>query len=308
MANKEKALQQIDNIAQQAELEPQVIYDYLLGKVNKPLNEKSALLPKVLSYLGCVFLLGGVISFISLFWFDIGTFGRIGLSLGLGFSIYLLACYIECSESPPAISTPLHILAFLIQIVGLFVFLASYYPSSATWEHPSLFVFGILGLQQGLTLVAFKRAVFVFNALLCLTICAFAIVALSGIAEKHAFILVGLLLLALSYLVDKSSFKIISGFWYFFGSAFFLGGLFSQLEGQSLDFLFLLPSCFLVYLSTLVKSRTLLFVSILATFLFLGYFTHEHFTDSIGWPLSLMLLGALLIGLGSLGLKISKKF
>ena len=64
----------------------------------------------------------------------------------------------------------------------------------------------------------------------------------------------------------------------------------------------------MVYLSTYVRSRTLLFTSTIALLSFIGYFTARHFIDSIGWPIALILLGFLMIGLSAAAFRISRKY
>jgi len=57
-----------------------------------------------------------------------------------------------------------------------------------------------------------------------------------------------------------------------------------------------------------VRSRTLLFTSTVAILAYISYFTSEHFQDSLGWPLVLILLGMVFIALSAIAIRINKRY
>jgi hypothetical protein len=57
-----------------------------------------------------------------------------------------------------------------------------------------------------------------------------------------------------------------------------------------------------------LHSRTLLAVATLAILAYTGWFTSQHFVDSIGWPLALMAFGLLMIGLSALAVRIDRRY
>ena len=63
-----------------------------------------------------------------------------------------------------------------------------------------------------------------------------------------------------------------------------------------------------VYLSALVHSRTLLFVAPGATLAYTAWFTGEHFADSVGWPIALVVFGLIMIGLSALAFRIDRDY
>ena len=304
MSDKSSALQQISTLAQQSELTAKEIYDYLTHETPQ---ERESLVTRVLAYLGAVFLLGGISAYAAMFWPEMSSIVRVVITLGLGFILYVTAVISDVTKHLPKLTTPLHIIAFLLQITGLFVFLAEYFESTNRWQEPVLFVFGTLAIQQYLTFLALKRTTLLFHTLFCLSLCLLAILDIVYLDISLSFTVVGTLLIVASYYLDKTDYYAITPFWYFVGSLTALTALFDFLLDNKLDIIFLLPSCFLVYLSTVVYSRTLLFVSVLSIFCFLAYFTGTYFSDSIGWPLSLIIIGFLLFGLSSIGYKISRK-
>jgi hypothetical protein len=87
-----------------------------------------------------------------------------------------------------------------------------------------------------------------------------------------------------------------------------LYGVFSLIERSPIEIAFLGVAAAVVYLSTVVRSRTLLFVGTLAILSYVGYFSAKHFVQSIGWPIALVMFGLLLIGLSATAFKINRKY
>jgi hypothetical protein len=63
-----------------------------------------------------------------------------------------------------------------------------------------------------------------------------------------------------------------------------------------------------VYLSVAVHSRTLLFVSTLGILAYTGWFTGQHFADSVGWPFALIAFGIFMIGLSAVAMRIDRVY
>jgi hypothetical protein len=108
--------------------------------------------------------------------------------------------------------------------------------------------------------------------------------------------------------VDRTMYRVITPFWYFVGAALLLFGLFDLVEGTPLEVLFLVFAAGLVYLSVTLHSRMLLGVATLGILAYTGWFTSEHFADSVGWPIALMLFGLLMIALSALAFRIDRDY
>ena len=63
----------------------------------------------------------------------------------------------------------------------------------------------------------------------------------------------------------------------------------------------------MMLLSTRIQSRTLLLVSTLSLFGFLGYFTDEYFADVAGWPLALIVMGFMLVAVSAYAVKLAQR-
>src|SRR3989338_6236087 len=95
----------------------------------------------------------------------------------------------------------------------------------------------------------------------------------------------------------------------FFGITGLLGAAFSQIYGSlpwQLSFLVLVIGGFVF--SIYAKIRAILVISTLFLLAHVSYITSEYFADSLGWPISLVILGFIFIGLGYLSININKKY
>ena len=63
----------------------------------------------------------------------------------------------------------------------------------------------------------------------------------------------------------------------------------------------------LMYLSVVIASRTLLFVSVITLLGYLVSFTKTYFADAVGWPIALIGLGLALILISSYAVKLGQK-
>jgi hypothetical protein len=95
----------------------------------------------------------------------------------------------------------------------------------------------------------------------------------------------------------------------FFGIMGLLGAGFSRIYGSpawQLFYLVLIAGGFMY--SIYSRSRSVLIVSTLFLLGYISYITSEYFADSIGWPMALVILGFLFIGLGYISININKKY
>jgi len=57
-----------------------------------------------------------------------------------------------------------------------------------------------------------------------------------------------------------------------------------------------------------MRSRSILVMSTLFLIAHVSYITGEYFADSLGWPISLVILGFVFIGLGYVSISVNKKY
>ena len=94
----------------------------------------------------------------------------------------------------------------------------------------------------------------------------------------------------------------------FFIFGFMVSGSIHALLIQShLDVLMIGYGAGLMYLSVVIASRTLLFVSVITLLGYLISFTKTYFADAVGWPIALIGLGLALILISSYAVKLGQK-
>ena len=98
--------------------------------------------------------------------------------------------------------------------------------------------------------------------------------------------------------------RAITPFWYFADLCFSFYGAFDVLEGSAAEILYFGVAAGVMYLGTVVRSRTLLFSSVIALMSFTGYF----FRDSLANAFGLIIMGFLLIGLSAFAMSLNRKY
>ncbi len=120
-------------------------------------------------------------------------------------------------------------------------------------------------------------------------------------------VVLGFSILCFAWSIDRTKHRAIAPFWYCLGGIGFLWSLFDLVNGHEIiDITYLLVAVSMMLISTRIHSRTLLLISTFALLGFLGYFTEEYFADVIGWPLALMLMGFMLIGVSAYAVKLGR--
>lgn len=99
----------------------------------------------------------------------------------------------------------------------------------------------------------------------------------------------------------------LAGLGYLFGSLMAYSGLFDLVGKTRFELLFFAVTAAMLYACVILQSRALLLTTVLAMLSFIGYFTARHFVDSLGWPVSLVLMGVAFIGVGTLAMRLKRR-
>jgi len=268
---------------------------------------KNSILTRVLAYLGGTFVFAGLGVFIAMNWESMNFAARVVITLGSGVATFIMALIALNDERYEKAATPLFLIAALLQPAGLLVIFEEFY-SGNKWDAVGLAVSGAMAVQQILTLVKTGRTTLLFTGIVFVVAFMLILFDMLDIDYDFTALVLGGSMLSLSVGLDQTKHKVITPFWYFIGSMWFLYAVFSLLEGSMIEILFLAVVSALVYLSTVVRSRTLLFVCTVTMLAYIGYYSAEHFVQSIGWPIALVLFGLLLIGLSAMAFKINKRY
>lgn len=304
MSNRTEALEQIAAIAARHGLSADEIAQALERPV-KPTQavRSTGILARVLAYLGGIFVLAGIAIFIGMQWDHFNSATRVLMTLGVGFTIFLFALATMTDLKFSRVTTPMLLVAAVLQPTGIVVMLNEY-ARGGDPAHGLLFMCAVMLVQQLFTFLAKRRTVLLFTSLFFGAAGFGTLCEILNVDYEIAFIALGIGLTALSWHIDRTLHHAITPFWYLAGSVFFLAGTFQLLENTALEILYFGLAAGVMYLGTVVRSRTLLFSSVLALMGFTGYF----FRDSLANAFGLIVMGLLLIGLSALAMSLNRKY
>ncbi len=307
MTAKHEALEQILKIARAHGLTPSDIRTAFkeanFGREQLP----GSLLGRILGYLGGTFIFAGLGVFIALNWDVMNSAARIIITLGSGISAFIMAIVASTDERYTKVKTPLYLMAAALQPVGILVALDEF-SSAGDWHHAALLTAGIMGFQQAAVFWQKRDTTLLFTTLVfALWFFGVALDFVDVDEELNALVL-GVATLSFCVGLERTPHQGMTPFWYLVGSVLFFHGLFELVQRTAFELVFLAVACTGVFLSTYVRSRTLLFVCTIAILTYISYFTAEHFQDSLGWPLVLVVLGLAFITLSAIAIRINRRY
>lgn len=305
---KAEALEQIGAIAQAHGITLDEIGAHL---TRAELKDKSpAWLSRLLGYIGAAFVFGGLGLYMAMIWHDLNSFARVTITFGPGIGAFLFGIVTLKDERFRAASTPLFLKAAILQPVGMFVFLDEYAEGNDA-QLAAMAVFGILAVQYLLCFVAFRRTTLLFFGYLFFNAFAGILMERCEVDEDIFGLTMSLSILMVAWSIDRSAHKPIAAFWYFIGGVGLLWSIYDIVDHSPWDIALLPVSILLMWVSVRMHSRTMLLVGTFGLLGFLTYYTDEYFKDVTGWPLAIMLMGFLLVGISyyavHLGYKIRRE-
>lgn len=271
---------------------------------------------KMLYVLGSAVVVIGLVIFTYQVWNELGSLGRISVTLGLGFLFAVIGSFLLKQRPNDNIGAVFHSIGGLLVPGGAVVALHemnigldSLWPTTMTFL--AIFAFYLL-----LNLIH-KNAVLTFFAIGNGTAFIYLLVEsmTDGAYYMHGDLYAYLtMIIGISYLFLARAFRggwneKLVGVLCFFGSADFLGGAFSRVfdsDPWRLGYFLLVIGG--IFLSAYLRSRAILVVSTIFLLAHVSYITSKYFADSVGWPICLVVLGFVFIGLGFISINIGKKY
>jgi len=273
-------------------------------------------LTKILYILGAIIMVVGIILFVGQIWDDIEAVGRILVTLGIGLLFAGAGSSMMKQKPDSYIGTILHFAGGVLIPSGALV---TIYEISTT--SPPLGIIAMtFGAISGFYLLlnsTHKNALLTFFAIANGTTFLYVLIEamLDGPFYRHDDVYAYLTIaVGASYLLLAHSFKdgwnkSLIGVLFFFGSAGVLGAAYSRVFDSVLWEIGYLPLVLGgLALSAYLKGRSILVFSTLFLIAYVTYITSEYFADSVGWPISLVVLGMVVIGLAYGSIAINKKF
>jgi hypothetical protein len=284
----------------------------------EPATRARSLVVRALGYLGGTFVFAGIAAFIALQWNEMNSAARVIITLGPGIAACVLAVLSSRDEGTPfrrsgsqvrfdKAAAPLFLMAAVLEPTGLLVAFKEFGSGGdARWA--ALVTAGVIALQFGVIFSVLRQSMLLFLGVFFATLFWLTCFDLLNMDNGIAALATGSSLLLSAIGVDRTRHGVITPSWYFFGAIGVLYGLFDLVERTPFEIVFILVASGFVYLSAAVQSRTLLVVATAAILAYTGWFTGQHFADSLGWPLALMLFGMIMIGLSALAFRIDRQF
>ena len=302
--SKAQALEQIGTLAREHGITLDEIGAHLTRVSLK--DKSSTWLTRLLGYVGAVFVFGGLALYMAMIWDDLNSGARVIITFGPGIVAFMMGIITLKDERFKAASTPLFLKASILQPLGMFVFLDEYSEGDDT-QLAALIVFGILAVQYSLSFLGFRRTSLLFFGYIFYN--AFAGILMDRCEVDEDVFGVGMILsvLMVAWSIDRSIHKPIAAFWYFIGGLGLIWSVYDIVDHSPSDIVLLPVSIFMMWVSVRMHSRTLLLVGTFGLLGFLTYYTDEYFKDVTGWPIALMLMGLLLIGISYTAVQLSHK-
>lgn len=270
-------------------------------------SQSGSLLQRVMIYIGGAFIFMGLCVYIGMIWDDLDPLSRVIVSLGSGFVTFILGLFCLGDKRYSKAATPLFLIAAGLQPVGLFVFMDEYLPHTGQVVKAACFVFAFMTIQQIVAFVATQRTALLFFGLFFFYCFLCTVLNLAEIDAPEGPLVLGLTGLMVSWGVSQTAHKVIAPFFFFWASILTAAASFDLMEDTSLDVLLIGVSAGLIYLSVVAASRTVLTVGVISLLAFLGYFTAEYFKDSDAWPIAMIVMGLIMIGISVFAVKLGKK-
>lgn len=303
---KERALAQIVELAQMHNLSVAEVSASLKGL--RPAGSLVSTSSHLLSYIGGILILSGIGVATGMFWGDMNAAMRILISFGVGVSCYLAAFVFHHNPRFRAMILPLNLLAVLLQPGGFYVVMYELSGAESMTRGLSLGIFSVLCLQQAVTYLVRRRGELLFFALVFANIAYCIAVDIMRVQGDMAYLGLGVSQIAVALVLHAGRHGAFAPFWNFWGSLVFYSALFDIVKGTYFEFVFLGAAVLLLALSGYVQSRSLLWYSSLAALSYIGYFSFENFADSVGWPIVLIFLGLVFLGMSSVVLRLSRSW
>lgn len=308
MDERARALEQIVALAHEHQLTAADIGVALTEQPKpEPESRARALVMRALGYLGGTFVFAGIAAFIALQWNSMNSAARVIITLGPGIAACALAVLSSRDVRFAKAVAPLFLIAAVLEPTGLLVAFNEFGSGGdARWA--ALTTAGILALQFAAIFSILRQSMLLFLAIFFGALFWWTTFDLLNMDNEVGALVLGSSLLLAAIGVDRTAHRVITPPWYFTGAVGFLYGLFDLVERTPFEIAFIVTASGFVYLSAAVQSRTLLLVATAAILAYTGWFTSEHFADSLGWPLALVLFGLLMIAMSALAFRIDRQY
>jgi hypothetical protein len=123
-----------------------------------------------------------------------------------------------------------------------------------------------------------------------------------------ASLIVGLGVMFTAYGLQRAeAYSRLAGLAYFVGSIMAYSGLFDLVHDRPFELVYLAATASMLYACVALQSRALLVTTVIAMLGFIGYFTAKHFANSLGWPVTLVVMGVAFLAVGAIAMRVKRR-
>lgn len=308
MARREDVLEEIVATALAHDLtsaEVAAALEHARGRASGP--AASGLVARMLAYLGGTFVFAGLATFVTLNWDAMNAAARIVATLGAGVAVFAIAIVPAQTERLVRARAPLLLIAAALQAAGILVALDEL-STGGDWRYAVLLMTLVMAVQQALAFSRLKATTLALTTLVFATGAVTVTLDIAGMSGDLNAVVTGAALVLVALGLARGAQRAVAPLAYLAGAPAFLVGGFELVRDTRVELAFMLAACGCVVLSVHARSRVLLAVGTIAMLGYIAYFTEQRFVDSLGWPLVLVLLGVVLIGISAAALGLDRRY
>lgn len=322
MATKEEVLQYIREVAKTGLIKKdEMARAFDEGSRAENASSGKLGIAEILYYIGGAIVFFGIAILVNQNWRSLDSVTRIVVTLGSSVVAYFVAILFSLRKKTENVGAAFHLISALLMPMGLYITFHEAGFSTSGSGMQSL-VSAILFTVYILSLVVFRQTIFsffsiIFGTWLFFSFTDYLIIGSNTLSGSDFFLYrmlaAGLAYMFLGYYFSGNKKHSLSGFLYGFGIFGFLAAALA-LGGwkphQKIIWELIFPAFVFaaLFLSVHLKSGSFL---TFGTIYLMGYImkiTAEYFSHNLGWPLSLVLIGLLLIASGYLFIYLKKKY
>jgi hypothetical protein len=291
------------------------------GGDDTELVERHTRYSRVLYFIGGGVVITGIVALIGQIWNDLGAVMHIVVTLGSGLAAYVVGVLLSSKRWLGAAGPAFFLIAALVLPLGMVVALdeANINPEGFGWQ--SLISLVLMGAFLAAYLLFRSNSVLVYaigyGSWLFFAVTSWLVGSNPTFEEieflEYRVLGLGLAYLVLAYAFEDTEREGLSGPLYGFGCLGFLGAalaLGGWEPSQNVFWELIFPGLVfaVLYASVHLKSKALLTFGSLFFGAYLVKITSEYFSDSLGWPLALVIAGLMLMGVGYLTLHLKRRY
>ncbi len=321
--NKKEALEYVRTLGQHEVLTKDELVAAFDGKNSiKPDGNKRLGASELLYYIGGGVIFLGIAILLTQNWLTLEFSTKVLATLGAGIAAYFAGLLLGRDTRTETAAPAFYLISALVTPIGLGVLWSNAGYDVGSPGVQSLMA-GIMFITYVLSFWVLRKNIFVlfsilFGTWLYFSLTGWVVTSTTMHVDEAKFyeyrlLIAGLVYMLLGYLFAKGPRASLHGFLYgtgvlgLLGAAFALGGWRPE---QSVVWELIYPAFVFggLFLSVHVKSRAVLTWSTVFLMLYVLKVTSEYFASSLSWPLTLVLAGLAIMGVGYMSLALRRKF